>query len=85
MPIVCLRVRSAALFVFLAGTAGAGIIASDLGPAAHNLLHLLVAGTGHAGLLQFAAFAALKRLFEVINRGGNTTRGTMPIAVSAAS
>jgi hypothetical protein len=48
-------------------------------------LDLLIAGACHAGLLQFAAFAALERFFEVINRGGNPARWPMPVAVSAVS
>jgi hypothetical protein len=62
-----LSVRAAALLVFFAGTTGTRIVASDFRAAANHLLDLLIAGTGHTGLFQFAAFAALEGFFEIIN------------------
>jgi hypothetical protein len=47
-----LRVCTAALLIFLARSARAGIVPPNLGAAADYLLdRLTVAGTGHAGLL----------------------------------
>ena len=64
---VVLRACSAALLVFLARTAWARIVAADFRATANHLLDLLIPSSGHAGLLQFAALAALERLFEIIN------------------
>jgi hypothetical protein len=59
---------AAALFVFLAGTTGTRIIAANLGAATHYLLHWLrVSGSGHAGLIQFAAFFSLEGFFEFVH------------------
>jgi len=64
------RLRPVALFVFLAGSAGAGIVAAYLLLRAHNLLNLLrLTGSGHARLFQFAALAAHEGFFELVGRG----------------
>ena len=56
--------RAVALFVFLAGAAGAGIVAAYFFLRSHDLLHLLrVSRTGHAGLFQLAALAAHEGFF----------------------
>ena len=67
-----LGVRTAALLIFLARSARAGIVAADFGGASDDLLHgLTIAGTGHACLFEFAALAALERFFEIVHRSGD--------------
>jgi len=63
-----LRLRAVALFVFLTGTAGAGIVSSYFFLAADDLLYgLCVSCAGHAGLFQLAAFAAHEGFFQFVS------------------
>jgi len=63
-----LGVCAAALFVFLARSARAGIVAPDFGGSSHNLLYrLTIAGTGHACLFEFTALAALEGFFQIVH------------------
>ena len=60
----CGGLGAVALFIFLAGAAGAGIVPANFFLRADDLLHLLrVSGAGHAGLFQFAALAAHEGFF----------------------
>src|SRR5207302_11509816 len=78
----CSGFRAAALFVFLARSAGAGVIAADFGSAADHLLNgLILARSGHAGFLKFATLAALERFLQFVHRGSNIARSA---AVSVA-
>src|ERR1022692_2145016 len=80
-----LRVRAAALLVFFPGAARTGIVASDLGRAADDLLHCLqIAGTRHAGLIQFAALPALEGFFDFVH-GRGYLPWLAPIAISTHS
>src|SRR5215831_14614202 len=73
-----------ALFVFLAGAAGAGIVSSDLLLAAHDLLDgALLAAASHTRLFQLTALLALESFFEVINRSGDTAGRTSAVAIAA--
>src|SRR5579863_7128072 len=81
-----LRVRAAALFVFFSGAAGTGVVASDLGCAAHYLLdRLQVARSSHASLFELAAFLALESFFDFIDRRGYLPRWLAAIAVPTHS
>jgi len=63
-----LSVRPAALLVLLARTAGAGIVATDFGGATHDLLNRrTISGASHPGLFEFAAFASLEGLFNIVD------------------
>jgi hypothetical protein len=74
------------LLVLLARPTVAGIIASDLRPAAYDLLHRLqIARPGHAGLLQFAAFSALERFFDFVHRSRNCARRTPSVPICPRS
>ena len=67
--------RAVALFVFLAGAAGAGIVAAYFFLRADDLLHLLrISGAGHAGLFQLAALAAHEGFFQVVGRSCDQAR-----------
>ena len=62
-----LGVGAAALLIFLAGTAGARVVAANLSSAANDLLDLTVTGTCHACLLQFATLATLEGFLESVD------------------
>src|ERR1700758_432899 len=80
-----LDLRPVALLVFLAGAAGAGIVAADFFGAADDLLDgALLAAAGHARLFEFAALLALEAFFEIVDRGCNLPRRTSVAALRAA-
>lgn len=76
---------SVALLVFLAGAAGAWVIAPDFFGAAHHLLHgFLLAAAGHAGLFEFAALLPLEGFFEIVDRSGDLSwRASVTAATGA--
>src|SRR5215469_735819 len=79
-------IGAAALLVLLAGAAGAGIVAADLGPAANHLLDgLAVSRPGHAGLLEFAALLALEGFLEDVYGSGDLAGRAAAIAVVSVS
>src|SRR5437016_9002117 len=79
----CSGFRAAALFVFLARSAGAGIVAADFSSAAHHLLNgLIFARSGHAGFFQFATLAALECFLQFVYGGSKVARSA---AVSVAT
>jgi len=66
MPV--LGAGAVAFFVFLAGAAGTGIVAADFGAAAdYTLNRFTLTGAGHAGLLEFAALAALEGFLKIVD------------------
>jgi hypothetical protein len=76
-----LPLGAAALFVFLAGAARAGIIAPDFF-STHYLLDLLaVARSCHASLFEFLAFLALEGLFQIVHRSGDGARRPAAVAI----
>src|ERR1700730_6379354 len=77
-----LPLGAAALLVFLARTARAGVVAANLGAAAHYLLHSLrFSGSSHPSLLQLAPLLALERHFEFVNGGGHVSRRAIAITI----
>src|SRR5882724_10575723 len=70
--------RAVAFLEFLAGAAGAWVVAADFGSGANDLLDggLLGSAASHFGLLQFALFLALELVFDFVNRSGNAARWT---------
>src|SRR5579872_6945479 len=80
--LVRLAAGTAALLVFFSGAAWTGVVASDLSCAAYHLLYRLqIAGTRHAGLIQFTAFPALEGFFDFIDGGGHLPLWLVPVTI----
>src|SRR5512146_2897345 len=62
-----------ALLVLFPGAARAWIVATDFIAANHLLNRLLIAGSSHACLLQFAPFLALELALDLVERGLHTS------------
>src|SRR6267154_4998140 len=62
------------------------MVAANFRTATHDLLNRLpIAGTCHARLFEFAAFAALEGFFEIIHGCCNGLRRTLPVSVCSAT
>jgi uncharacterized MAPEG superfamily protein len=73
--------RAVALLVFLAGAAGAGIVAAHFFLTSNDLLHCgAYRRPGHASLFQLAALAAHEGFFQFVG-GGRDHRGMPSVAV----
>jgi hypothetical protein len=78
------RLRAVALFEFLAGAAGARVVAANFFLSANDLLYWRnVACAGHARLFQFAALAAHEGFFQIV--GGCCYQARRVMSVSATS
>jgi hypothetical protein len=82
-PRQSLRICAATLLIFLAASAGAGIVASNFFSRAHDLLDLHVASPGHARLFQLFLFLALEGFLDFVDGCGNLARRAS-IAASTA-